>query len=350
MKIKDFDQKAQKALLTCFQDIPFVDGPENITKAHKYLVDYVFRVINLNTETPTTLLVEAKNSGQPRFTKEAVNQLLVSQNKLDNSYGLFLAPYISPRSAKICKENNLGYVDLAGNCFLSFSSIFVEKEGNPNPYTQYRELKSLFYPKSERVLRVLLTAGPKEWLTADLAEEAGVSLGLVSNVKKYLANQEWLEAETVGFRLTKPLELLETWAKNYSYQQNEISEYYSLENIGEVEAQLANTCLEMDIRCGLTGFSGGSRYAPAVRYQRATAYVEKDFDLLASALNLKQVSSGANVILFKPYDEGVFYGTRKIEGVPVVSPIQAYLDLKSFPGRGEEAAQALFDQVIYQLW
>lgn len=350
MKIKDFEQKAFEALMACFQDIPFVNGPENVTMIYRDLVDYVFRVVNLHTENPTNLLVEAKNSGQPRFVKEAVNQLLIAQNKLDNSYGIFLAPYISPKSAKICKENNIGYVDLAGNCYLSFSSIFVKKEGNPNPYTQDRELRSLFYPKSERILRVLLTTGPKEWLTADLAEVAGVSLGQVSNVKNYLANQGWLEAETIGFRLIKPLDLLDAWGKNYSYRQNEVIEYYSLKSVSEVEVQLTNTCSEMGVRYALTGFSGGSRYVPTVRYQRAMAYVENDIDRVASTLSLKPVKSGPNLILLNPYDEGVFFGTRKLGGDPSVSPIQAYLDLKSFRGRGEEASQALLDQEIRQLW
>jgi len=62
------------------------------------------------------------------------------------------------------------------------------------------------------------------------------------------------------------------------------------------------------------------------------------------------VSSGANVSLIKPYDDGDYYGSRDVKGTRIVSPIQVYLDVFGFRGRGEEAAQALLDQVIRPAW
>jgi len=47
---------------------------------------------------------------------------------------------------------------------------------------------------------------------------------------------------------------------------------------------------------------------------------------------------------------GVFYGSRVIDGIRVASPIQIYLDLFGFRGRGEEADNALLDQVIRPTW
>ncbi len=65
---------------------------------------------------------------------------------------------------------------------------------------------------------------------------------------------------------------------------------------------------------------------------------------------MKQVRSGANVTILNPYDEGVLYGTRDIEGAPIVSPIQLYLDLSQMKGRGEEAASAILEGVIKPQW
>jgi hypothetical protein len=79
-------------------------------------------------------------------------------------------------------------------------------------------------------------------------------------------------------------------------------------------------------------------------------YVEEENDRLISQLSLKRVDSGANVSLLTPYDEGVFYGTRDIDSSRLASPIQIYLDLSSFRGRGEEAAQVILDQVIKPAW
>jgi hypothetical protein len=80
------------------------------------------------------------------------------------------------------------------------------------------------------------------------------------------------------------------------------------------------------------------------------AYVQGDIDKWFELLEIKLVDSGANVMLLKPYDEGVFYGKQDRDGLMVVSPIQNYLDLVSLRGRGEEAAQALFDGVIKKIW
>lgn len=87
-----------------------------------------------------------------------------------------------------------------------------------------------------------------------------------------------------------------------------------------------------------------------MRYKRAFAYVEKIEEDIALLLDLKEVQSGANISLLSPYDEGVFYGSRMFDGDRIVSPVQVYLDLLSFRGRGEEAANALLEQMIKPQW
>lgn len=102
---------------------------------------------------------------------------------------------------------------------------------------------------------------------------------------------------------------------------------------------------------GLALFSGASKVAPFVRFMRFFSYVEGNIEDLAAALQFKKVESGANVTLLQPYDEGVFYGLQNVNGInDVVSDIQLYLDLKGYKGRGEEAAQAIFDQRIKPKW
>ena len=115
----------------------------------------------------------------------------------------------------------------------------------------------------------------------------------------------------------------------------------------EFEFQLGSTCQKRNISYGFTGFSGSSRYAPAVRYQRVMAYVQGDINAL---LGIKPVESGFNVTLLEPYDEGVLFGLDDIENSQVVSPIQVFLDLKSLRGRGKEAADILLEKVIQKIW
>ena len=98
-------------------------------------------------------------------------------------------------------------------------------------------------------------------------------------------------------------------------------------------------------------FSAAARYAPFVRYQRAYAYVlEGRIEELVQSLHLKEVPSGANLILWIPYDDGVWYGTKELAGTEVTSDIQTYLDLQSMHERGDEAARFLLEQEIKPRW
>ena len=67
-------------------------------------------------------------------------------------------------------------------------------------------------------------------------------------------------------------------------------------------------------------------------------------------VGLKEVQSGANVSLIIPYDEGVYYEAREMDSLRIVCPVQLYLDLKGYKGRGEEAAEAVWKQELSKLW
>lgn len=236
------------------------------------------------------------------------------------------APFISPQAASICANEGIGYMDLAGNCLLSFDRVYIEQQGRPNPFSEKRDLRSLYSPKAERVLRVLLNDPKKAWRVQALATEARVSIGQMANVKSLLEDREWLTRTEAGLLIDAPAQLLAEWRANYRFSRSAARNYYTLKSVTEIEGDLAQICQRQNIRYALTGFSAAARYAPSVRYQRAMAYVEKDMDQVASLLSLKEVSSGANVTLLHPYDEGVMYASRQWDEVQIAAPIQVYLD------------------------
>jgi hypothetical protein len=350
VKTQKFENAAEDAVVKCFQSIPFLAIME---------MDVESNLLDLRPDIQLTLkikdkikyiIVETKNNGEPRLARQAINQLIRYLELQPDAYGIFVAPYISPKSDAICQEAGIGTIDLAGNCNISFDTVYIRRQGNPNPFTRKKYLRSLYTPKAERILRVLLFAGPKEWKTEELASIADVSIGQVANVKKLLNDQEWIDSKTIGFSLTDPMALLEDWSENYRFRRNTVLNFYSMLSPSEFEFQLGKTCQERSISYGLTGFSGSSRYAPAVRYQRVMAYVQGDINALAESLGIKPVESGFNVTLLEPYDEGVLFGLDDIENSQVVSPIQVFLDLKNLRGRGEEAANILLEKVIQKTW
>lgn len=302
-----------------------------------------------------TLILEIKTNGQPRIARETVVQLERLVRDIPNSYGVFVAPYISPNTAEICIQQNIGYMDFAGNCRLNFWPVYIKTTSEQNPFTRTRTARSLFSSNSTQttaILRVLLANPKRVWRTQELATEAGTSLGQVANVKKQLEDREWACSTAAGLQLTDPIVLLTGWSENYDMKKwNGSSNYYSLKSVPEIEAELAEYCNKEGIEYALTGFSGGARYAPAVRYQSVAAYVSDDsINKVATALNLKEVTSGANVTLISFKEENVLYGSQQIDGMCVASPPQVYLDLKSLHARGEEAAEALLKGGIEPKW
>lgn len=341
--------ECQKVILECFEDIPFikVNILNDFYSLPFYKPDLVIKLNNLNN-TEILIVCEYKSNGQPRLARSAVDQLLRYVQSVPQAYPVFAAPYISSRSAEICREQGVGYIDLAGNCRLNFDNVYILKEGKKNPYSTKRDLRSLFSPKAERILRVLLSNSDKSWKTEELANTAKVSLGQVSNVKKLLADREWIDV--FNFRLKEPLQLLMEWSAVYKSERNQRTDYYSFKNVNELEYSMAEICEDMGLNYALTGFSAAARRIPRVRYQRASIYVNNDTEGLVERLGVKKVSSGANLSILTPYDAGVLYGIEKVEGINLVSAVQNYLDLKGERGRGEEAAAVLLEGVIEKLW
>jgi len=352
MKIfgNELENKTVEALESCLSKVPFLKIGDIVREPSKEEAKPDLLVKIDLPDGEKYLVVEIKGNGQPRIAREAVNQLLRYRDLLPDAYGVFVAPYISPKSAEICTREEMGYLDLAGNCRLCFGKVYIEQEGKPNVFAKKRDLRSLYSPKAERILRVLLNNSKRKWKTKELADEAQVSLGQVSNVKKLLMDREWAKTEKSGFLLSEPEQLLKEWAENYSFRRNRVIDYYSLKSVVEVEADIAKLCNRKGLLYAFTGFSGAARLAPTVRYQRVFAYVEETEEDISSLLGFKRVSSGANVSLLFPYDVGVFYGRRELEGTQIASPIQIYLDVFGFRGRGEEAAGALLKQVILTQW
>jgi hypothetical protein len=296
------------------------------------------------------LVVESGTTGQPRHARAATNQLLRYQQEFPTAYPVFVAPYVSPAGAAICRAANVGYVDLAGNGRLCFDNVCILREGRPNPLPQRREQRSLFSPRATRVLRACLLEPRRPWRLTDLAVQAGVSLGHAVNVTRCLADREWLRRTSDGLRLTNAEALLEAWADQHSLRRSSITAYHSAGDTGATEAALVEACAASGVRYALTGLAAAARRATGVSCQHVSAYIDGDPDPVVQALALERVRSGANVLLLRPYDVGVFQGSTTIGGAVVVSVVQAYLDLIGHPGCSAEAAQILLEQALRPTW
>ncbi len=286
------------------------------------------------------MIVETASLGQPRQIRSAIARLGELRRELPSAYAVAVAPYISAQTASLLNRSGVGYLDLSGNCHLSFASVLIDKEGKPNVRPSTRPLRSLFARRATRVVRVLLVDSQHPWRLEELAKAADVSLGHAHNVVKRLEELSWVERrDHQRIHLVKPGELLDGWVDSYSYRQNDIEAYYSPERITrKLIAELGRSCHAEGRRYAFTLHAGAALVAPSIRFPAIHCYVEGSPEPIARALGLRAGVGEGNVYVLAAYDEGVFYSPITKSGLPVVCLPQLYADLYHYEPRGREQA------------
>lgn len=279
------------------------------------------------------------------FPKKVINML---ESESSDGYRVIMAPYISEEAANICKEKGVGYCDLSMNCMILFEYIYIHLRGYPNKYPADNQAKSLFKASSKTtslILRELMNDISIKWKVKELSEKVRCSIGLVSRVKTYLCNQMWAEADSEGFFVTNPESLMKSWSEAYSIPEK--INCYTLDALSLFEQKCFEAYRDAGINACLTGFSGGVRYSPVVRYSKIHIWVErKDVDKFISYTDCKVVDSGSNITIYIADSEEIYSNCKVINNSRVVSPIQIYLDCMQLKGRGEEMAESIFSKEI----
>jgi len=214
-------------------------------------------------------------------------------------------------------------------------------------------LRSVFGERSVRVLRVALNDPLRKWVLRELAKESQVSLGTAYYVTASLIQMGYATRDNTNHLvLTDPSRLLKQWAASSNYIfQNKFSEYYTFDvEFDTFIARIKRLPKFTANKYAMTLIAAAWLVAPYVRPTDFHMYIDpsmnrKEVAAFTEALKLSPIEKSGNVKLVTPHDEGVFYGSREIEKVKIVSSVQLYVDLFNYPGRGEEAAQKILDQL-----
>ncbi len=344
--MKEMEIRAADALGTLIDQVPAIKledikveppGPDRG-------IDILARV-NVS-DRPHVLVCQLKASGQPRHVRMALLQLRNYIAHFGNeAIPILIAPYLSPEAQALCREHEVGFLDLEGNARLVFDSVFIERLVSGKPSVERRELKSLFKPKSAQVLRVMLRDPARPWRVTELAEIAGVSLGHVSNVRSGLLDREWGQVSDKGLFISEPDALLNAWRDSYEPPAGKrISFYTTLHGSSFEEA--ARQALHPGPENGhavLASFSAAQWLAPYGRTGMQYFYADNaGLERLQVGLKLSPASKGENVVVTLPKDQGLFRDiVEPAPGAVCTSPVQTYLDLTAAGERGREAAEHL---------
>ncbi len=289
------------------------------------------------------LLIEVKVPGYPSSLLQ-VFQTLQLAAKHQRGYPVVVTDALSERGAQLAKEAGVGFLDLAGNCWLNLGNIYIDKTAHVRRSRPPTELRRLFSPKATRVIRTMLETPSKPWEIVKLAAVSQVSIGHAYKVTQKLLQQGFLVQEQRRVHLREPGTLLDTWAQQYRIDPATMQSFYTTEakDPAAVIAHMVQVAKDRNLICAFTLHAGASLIAPFTRFTDVHVYLKESLsDNLLKALKLERIEFGGTVHVLQPYEEGVLHHLQRLNDTPVVCKTQLYLDLFQHPTRGREAADFL---------
>jgi hypothetical protein len=144
-------------------------------------------------------------------------------------------------------------------------------------------------------------------------------------------------------RIANPALALDAWVEAYDFWKHEVLQgHVAVRTPDELIARIAQVSKTAPRPWALTGLAAAWHLTRTAMFRQTTVLVgERPSEAWLSALGFSEEPRGANVWIVRPADAAVFQGMRRVEGVPCVHPLQAYLDLKAHPERAAEAAAEL---------
>ncbi len=347
MSENEIAKRVKIQLKTLLSPIQIKKVKQDYRVQNQGMADIIAKTTYKNKET--TLIIKVKSIGEPRYIDQAITQVKQYSKEIPNSYPVVASSFISEKSQEICKNAHVGYLDLLGNIYIDLPNIHIEKESKKTKQVEKKKQKQLYSPVATRIIRSLLNQPKENWTLQSLSEKSNASLGYVHRVVEKLEDKKYIERnKNYKLILIDRSRLLDEWRDNYSFKINTLHSFYTFEkNKKSLYDKIKKTSKLINSQYALTLHSGASFIAPYVRYTDVHIYITSNMNEWIQHLDLRPVESGANIYLIEPYDEGVMHYIQTTKGNKIVSNLQLYLDLYSYPKRGKEQAEKIREEKIH---
>ena len=291
-----------------------------------------------------------------------------------------VSPALSLQAQTFCIEAGIDFLDLAGNISINVPGKFVlqrtgqRSKGVVESTDAPREV-NVFSGRFSRILRVLLQ-NPRNWTLTEIAQELeresrdnsllkgaeadgdasrgfAVSLGTISKALRTLEDQLWVRRRGSQVLVPEPRRLLDAWGAKYRerYRFRLRSSFTCPNPFGQDLTVISNGLRSLSIGpFAFTGPAGANVRAPFVDLDTADVYLSSPDQAEKLRAPLKRAVDGPPLRFLTPYDLGVFMYAKQFDRIPVVSDIQAYLDLSARGGRDQKQADYLFEKAIEPIW
>jgi len=225
----------------------------------------------------------------------------------------------------------------------------VTIEGKPNQFKRPGRPRSVFAPKSARVVRRLLIEPESTFTQRALAKVAGLDEGFTSRIVRQLEEQSLVARNAAGeVKVADYNALLDAWREAYDFSKHHIVRGHIAARSGDEILRRVSDQLKHDkLDHAATGLAGAWLLNQFAGFRLVVFYVGQMPSAEArQEMNFHDEQKGENVWLVVPNDEGVFDGAAERGGICCVHPVQLYMDLKDQPERSAEAAEQLRANVL----
>jgi hypothetical protein len=320
---------------------------------------------------------------KPYFTPKALEAIApwIARLKTVQPEAAFaiITPYLSQQAQEFCIEKGIDFIDLAGNVSINVPGRFVlrrlgMKRTQPLDPRMSPGILDVYSGRASRVLRVLLQK-PGQWslseIAAELAKESRenpfsknasatnpsfrfeISLGTISKALATLEQELWIRRRNSAILMPEPRRLLTRWAEKYKerYRWRLRSSFTSVNPFGSDLVVVNRELSSLGSNSyAFTGAAAAAIAAPFVDLEVIDIFVGSP----ESAQRFRQLkgraSSGPDIRFISPYDFGAFMYARRQSDIPIVSDVQAYLDLYARGGRDLKQADYLLENRILPAW
>lgn len=250
-------------------------------------------------------------------------------------------PYMPPSGRRLAQERGFSWIDLSGNASIRTPRMFIHVEGKPNQFVRRGRRSTPFAPKSSRIARWFLMHPGSNASQADLAAATRLDRATVSRVLRRLTDDGLVRRKDRSYSAPDARLLLDAWQAEYDFERQEVRAGYLPARTGQATlAQLIDTFNEYEVEYAATGLTAAWALTQFASFRLSTLYLPGGVPTgVLDRIGFQSGERGANVWLVTPADAGVLDGTRTVDGIRIVHPIQIYLDLGRHPERSAEAAR-----------
>jgi hypothetical protein len=252
-----------------------------------------------------------------------------------------IVPYLGPNSLERLIATGVSGLDLCGNGVINIpGEWFVFRTGEKNRFPSSLPIKNIYRGASSIVARVFLLR-PNYLSVNEVREEilkrkGDVSLPTVSKVLKAL-QEDLIISRDDEIRILQPERLLEQLQNAYRRPKTKARLQGKINNFGEF---LRTSAQVADVNNASIARRSQTPYVVLPSSNEISSFYVSSLAPFLKAFEFEETSRFPNVE-FLDTDDPTVYFDRRGSSPPIISPLEAYLELSNGGKREQEAAAPL---------